>query len=117
MQGIWIRSQDKGLYFCIGFDSPVKKNYAPDKSKPFVITGYVSGEMQPFLGWYATEERALQVLDKIQKQLIQAMTGNLIIQSPGIEDGIINANDTGKIGMVGNSEKITYIPGSGILFY
>ncbi len=66
MNGIWIRSQNKGLYLCIGFDAPQLKNYALDKSKPYVIAGYVSDEMHPFLGWYSTEERALQVLDEIQ---------------------------------------------------
>lgn len=74
MNGIWIRSQDKGLYYCIGFDAPVKKNYAPDKSKPFVIAGYVSDEMQPLLGWYATEERAVQVLDEIQAVITNGTT-------------------------------------------
>jgi hypothetical protein len=69
MGGIWIRSQDKGLYFCKGFDAPQLKNYATDKNKVYAIAGYVSGEMQPILGWYATKERALQVLDEIQEYI------------------------------------------------
>jgi hypothetical protein len=66
MGGIWIRSQDKGLYYCKGFDAPQAKTYATDKNKAYAIVGYVSGEMQPILGWYETETRALQVLDEIQ---------------------------------------------------
>ena len=66
MGGIWIRSQDKGLYFCKGFEAPLLKNYATDKNKVYAIAGYVSGEMQPILGWYATKERALQVLKEIE---------------------------------------------------
>ena len=65
MNGIWIRSQNKSLYYCKGFDAPDKKNYAIDKNKAYAIVGYVSGEMQPILGWYATKERALQVLNEI----------------------------------------------------
>ena len=66
MGGIWIRSQNKSLYYCKGFDAPDKKNYAIDKNKAYAIVGYVSGEMQPILGWYATKERALQVLKEIE---------------------------------------------------
>lgn len=74
MGGIWIRSQHKGLYCCKGFDAPYKKNYATDKNKAYAIVGYVSGEMQPILGWYATEERALQVLDEIQAYITSGTT-------------------------------------------
>jgi len=69
MGGIWIRSQNKSLYYCKGFDAPDKKNYAIDKNKAYAIVGYVSGEMQPILGWYETETRALQVLDEIQARI------------------------------------------------
>ena len=65
MGGIWIRSQDKSLYYCKGFIAPDKKNYATDKNKAYAIVGYVSDEMQPILGWYETETQALQVLDEI----------------------------------------------------
>lgn len=59
MGGIWIRSQDKSLYYCKGF-------FAPDKNdKKYAIVGYVSDEMHPILGWYETETQALQVLDEI----------------------------------------------------
>lgn len=66
MGGIWIRSQDKSLYYCKGFNAPDKKKYATDKNKAYAIVGYVSDEMQPILGWYETETQALQVLDDIQ---------------------------------------------------
>ena len=65
MGGIWVRTQNKSLYYCKGFDAPAKKNYAIDKNKAYAIVGYVSDEMQPILGWYETETRALQVLDEI----------------------------------------------------
>ena len=69
MNGIWIKSQHKGLYYCKGFDAPDKKNYAIDKNKAYAIVGYVSDEMQPILGWYETETRALQVLDEIHERI------------------------------------------------
>jgi len=69
MGGIWIKSQHKGLYYCKGFDVPDKKNYAIDKNKAYAIVGYVSDEMQPILGWYETETRALQVLDEIHARI------------------------------------------------
>jgi|LSQX01.2.fsa_nt_gb hypothetical protein len=59
MGGIWIRSQDKSLYYCKGFDKRV------DKNKAYAIVGHVSDEMHPILGWYETETQALQVLDEI----------------------------------------------------
>ena len=65
MGGIWIKTQHKGLYYCKGFDAPYKKKYSMDKDA-YAIVGYVSGEMQPILGWYATKERALQVLSEIE---------------------------------------------------
>jgi hypothetical protein len=73
MNGIWIKAQDKGLYFCKGFNPFVEKNYAPDKSKPYVIAGYVSDEMQPLIGWYASKERALQILDEIQEAIWESV--------------------------------------------
>lgn len=68
MNGLWVRTQDGGLYFCIGFDAPHKKNYQKmiDVGKPFAIVGTVTDEMQPWLGWYSTEERAKAVMDRIQ---------------------------------------------------
>lgn len=74
MNGIWIRSQNKSLYYCKGFDAPAKKNYAIDKNKAYAIVGYVSGEMQPILGWYATKERALQVLNEIEARIASGAT-------------------------------------------
>ena len=68
MNGIWIKSQHKGLYYCKGFDAPYKKKYSMDK-EAYAIVGYVSGEMQPILGWYETETRALQVLDEIHARI------------------------------------------------
>ena len=65
MGGIWIRSQDKSLYYCKGFNAPDKKSYAIDKNKAYAIVGHVSDEMHPILGWYETETQALQVLDEI----------------------------------------------------
>ena len=67
MSGIWIKAQSKGLYLCIGLDAPTETGYV---NKPFVITGYVSDEIQPWLGWYATDTRALQVLDEIQQFIV-----------------------------------------------
>lgn len=72
MNGIWIRSQSKGLYLCKGFDPPERKEHARYENKPYVITGYVSDEIQPWLGWYATEARALEVLDEIQGRMYYA---------------------------------------------
>lgn len=69
MGGIWIRTQNKSLYYCKGFDAPAKKNYAIDKNKAYAIVGYVSDEMHPILGWYKTETRALQVLDEIHARI------------------------------------------------
>ena len=74
MNGIWIRSQNKSLYYCKGFDAPDKKNYAIDKNKAYAIVGYVFGEMQPILGWYATKERALQVLSEIEAYIASGTT-------------------------------------------
>jgi hypothetical protein len=74
MGGIWIKSQNKSLYYCKGFDAPDKKNYATDKNKAYAIVGYVSGEMQPILGWYETETRALQVLNEIQAYITSGTT-------------------------------------------
>jgi hypothetical protein len=65
--GIWIRSQDKALYNCIGINAPAYRDYAIDKNKPWVVIGVVATEYEPWLGWYSTEERALQVLDEIQE--------------------------------------------------
>jgi len=65
MGGIWIRSQDKSLYYCKGFDAPNKRIVPVDKNKAYAIVGHVSDEMHPILGWYETETQALQVLDEI----------------------------------------------------
>lgn len=85
MGGIWIRSQNKSLYYCKGFDAPAEKNYAIDKNKAYAIVGYVSDEMQPILGWYETETRALQVLDEIYAR---------------IANGTIEAYETGTLHVV-----------------
>ena len=65
MDGIWVRSQDKSLYYCKGFDAPNKRIVPVDKNKAYAIVGHVSDEMHPILGWYETETQALQVLDEI----------------------------------------------------
>lgn len=65
MGGIWIRSQDKSLYYCKGFDAPNKRIVPVDKNKAYAIVGHVSDELHPILGWYETETQALQVLDEI----------------------------------------------------
>jgi hypothetical protein len=75
MDGIWIRSQDDGLYRCIGFEPPSKKDYQKmvDEGKPVVITGVVTLDDKPWLGWYATKERAVEVLDDIQKHIFNGV--------------------------------------------
>lgn len=75
--GIWIRSQDKSLYCCIGINSPVQKDYAKDKNKPWTVIGVVAAECEPFLGWYETEKRALQIVDEINRAIGQIRLAEL----------------------------------------
>jgi hypothetical protein len=85
MSGIWINTQGKGLYLCKGFDAPQLKNYALDKSKPYAIEGHVSYGMQPFLGWYATEERALEILNAIQEHIWECERSKLFPEDGYVE--------------------------------
>ena len=64
---LWIRSQDRkrlvkvfDIYIGGTYGNEIKANYA----------GYYSGCSYTNLGEYKTEERALEVLDEIQKLLI-----------------------------------------------
>jgi len=82
MSGIWIKAQSKGLYLCIGFDPPTETGYV---NKPFVITGYVSDERQPWLGWYATEDRALEVLNAIQEHIWECERSKLFPEDGYVE--------------------------------
>jgi hypothetical protein len=66
--GIWIKSQNKGLYRCHGFDAPARRDNAPE-NKPYGISGVVANDYTPWLGWYATEERALQVINMIENHI------------------------------------------------
>jgi len=66
LNGIWIRSQDKGLHNVISFKAPGAE-YWESKIKCYSLYGVVCNGYVPFLGEYATKERALQVLDEIQQ--------------------------------------------------
>ena len=62
---LWIRSQDKKRL------SKIKDIYIADTDEDVAICGYSSDETDDFdLGIYPTIKRALEVLDEIQKKLM-----------------------------------------------
>ena len=70
MSGIWIRSQDKETLIqteCINFET--QWDDAKGYSAYNAITGETVSETEYLLGEYATRERALAVLDEMQKMI------------------------------------------------
>lgn len=62
--GIWVRSQNKALWHCQGFDISNRGG------KPVYIDGIVNSQYEPTLGKFSDETRAMEVLDEIQRHII-----------------------------------------------
>lgn len=65
---LWIRSQDYGLYKIVGFKPPLCCDDTKLDEK-YAIIGICYEYRMLELGIYKTKERALEVLDEIQKYL------------------------------------------------
>ena len=71
---LWIRSQDKEILVKVEYlDYFYKKVHYANEEKPreehHNIGTYISNEQFIILGEYKTEQRALEVLDEIQKKI------------------------------------------------
>lgn len=76
---LWVRSQDKKSLTKVSNVQYTYKEgdlYTDVKGKHYIGTYY---DNLKILGIYATKERALEVLDEIQKILEQILDGNLTI--------------------------------------
>lgn len=79
MGGVWIRSQNKKqLSYCRGLHIGHKPNYSivATEKGPYTIEGVIDHGYTPILGFYATEERASQILDTIQKHIEMCIWGD-----------------------------------------
>jgi hypothetical protein len=67
MAGIWVRSQDKKILGCYDV---INVDYRKGKENQVIAGSINCNEDGVIVGKYVTEERALQVLDEIQKCII-----------------------------------------------
>ena len=80
---LWIRSQDKTRLVKV-----CSLEYG-EYNEIYYINGYCVNEIDNYdLGTYKTKERALEVLDEIQKYLEKMGTNEMLTNEAGIINGI-----------------------------